>query len=75
MYFLHTVQKVISRWGSRVLQRFMDFKTQTKLLFLLFFLTCRYGFLVESFTCFKQFTSYYFKAIFPSIISPIMMIA
>jgi hypothetical protein len=31
MYFLHTVQKVISRWGSRVLQRFIDFKTQTKL--------------------------------------------
>jgi hypothetical protein len=72
MYFLHTVQKVISRWGSRVLQRFIDFKTQTKLLFSLI---CRYGFLVESFTCFKQFTLYYFKAIFPSIISPIMMIA
>jgi hypothetical protein len=75
MYFLHTVQKVISRWGSRVLHRFIDFKTQTKLLFSFFFLICRYGFLVESFTCFKQFTLYYFKAIFPSIISPIMMIA
>jgi hypothetical protein len=44
MYFLHTVQKVISRWGSRVLQRFMDFKTQTKLLFLLFFLTLQIWF-------------------------------
>ena len=37
MYFLYTVQKVISLWGSRVLQRFIDFKTQTKL-FNIFFL-------------------------------------
>ena len=74
MYFLHTVQKVISRWGSRVLQHFIDFKTQTKL-FLIFFYICRYDFLVESFTYFKQFTLNYFNAILPSIISPIMMIA
>jgi hypothetical protein len=38
MYFLHTVQRGISRWGSRVLQRFIDFKTQRKL-FNIFFLS------------------------------------
>ena len=37
MYFLHTVQKVISRWGSRVQQPFIDFKTQTNFLIFFFF--------------------------------------
>jgi hypothetical protein len=47
MYFLHTVQKVISRWGSRVLQRFIDFKTQTKLSNIFFYL---HFFLCNQFT-------------------------
>jgi cytosine/uracil/thiamine/allantoin permease len=52
MYFFHTVQKVISRAGSRALQRFIDFKTQTN--FLIFFLFA--VFLCNHLHVFNQFT-------------------
>jgi hypothetical protein len=59
MYFLHTVQKVISRWGSRVLQRFIDFKTQTKL-FNIFFIFATVFFFFFFFFFFVFFFFFFF---------------
>jgi hypothetical protein len=61
MYFLHTMQKGISRWGSCVLQRIIDFKTQTKL-FNIFVYLC-YSFFTFSMNLFFITYCYNFKRI------------
>jgi hypothetical protein len=75
MYFLHTVQKVISRWGSRVLQRSSISKPKQNYFNIVFSFADMVFLWNHLHVSNNLFFLTYFNAIFPSINSPIMMIA